>query len=334
MKIRIVSDLHLSMNEKYHPEIKKDDIYTLIAGDLGPEFKKNAEWIRNNISKGAFISGNHDAYTHDNTPIEDVKEFYHKEFPFDSDITYFDSDVGVLSKNIDDKTILVSDVLYTDFTYPCFDYDSELSGVKELQERNMRRVTPKMSGSYMNDFMFFTKNGKYSHCNNGSCRNGLHYIRPEMYVDHFESALSKITEIIERNTDKDIVLMTHHCLSPKCQTPSFDHRELNSAYITDKEDWILKHPNIKLIVSGHIHNVRDFKIGNTLYVMNPLGYCKEGHYITTDKDGKKTYWTPNLFVDTDDWTIERGEDNPYNNEWDSKSKAYLEELLKYSSAFF
>lgn len=263
MKIRIMSDLHLSLNEKYHLELKKDDIYTLIAGDLGPDYKQNVKWIKNNISKGAFISGNHDAYTHDNTPIEDVKEFYHKKFPIDSDITYFDNDVGVISKDLDDKTILVADVLYTDFTYPCFHYDSELKE-NELQKRNMRRVTPKMSGSYMNDFMFFTRNGKYSNGKNCIHGGGLYYIKPEMYVEHFNNTFSKITDIIEHNTDKDIILMTHHCLSPKCQTPSFDHRELNSAYITNKEKWILDHPNIRMVVSGHIHNVRDFKIGNTL----------------------------------------------------------------------
>ena len=180
MKLRILSDLHLYINRKYPLEIPNNYDFTLIAGDIGPEYKKNVEWIRKNIHKGAFISGNHDAYTFDYTPIEDVKEYYHKEFPF---ISYGGSSLlsymimmGIVFNISNDNLLLIADVLYTDYEMKCFDWDSDLS-VEQLIEHNKKRASPKMSGSYMNDFGYVTKNKEFS--------NGVHHFHNKNYYFSF-----------------------------------------------------------------------------------------------------------------------------------------------------
>lgn len=305
MKLRILSDLHLHINKKYPLDIPNNYDYTLIAGDIGPDYKSNVEWIRKNIHKGAFISGNHDAYTFDNTPIEDVKEFYHKEFPLESDITYFDYSVGVMSKELDDNLLLVADVLYTDYSIKCSQYDNDLSE-SQLVELNMKRAAPKMSGSYMNDFRYFTRCSEYSYSSDKD--KNRYYLTPKYYLNHFTKSFNKITEIVENNKDKEIVLMTHHCLSPLCCSEWMDKKSLFASYVTDKEQWIKDHENIKLVVSGHIHNEKNFNIGNTLYVMNPLGYCRENHDIINK-------WSQDFFVDTKTWKVEK---NQYNNNWDEQ----------------
>jgi predicted phosphodiesterase len=321
MKLRILSDLHLSINHKYPLEIPNNYDFTLIAGDLGPEYRKNAEWIRKNVHRGAFISGNHDAYTFDYTPLEDVKEFYHKEFPLESEVTYFDYDVGVVSKEIDDGLLLVADVLYTDYATPCYDYEKG-TDLKQLVEWNISRATPKMSGSFMNDFKYATRSREFStheHIHNKELR----YISPRQYLGHFNKAFEKINEIVETNGDKEIILMTHHCLSPRCCSGWMDKESLLASYVSNKEDWIKSHENIKLIVSGHIHNVMEFNIGNALYVMNPLGYCREEHDITNN-------WTQDYFVDTKTWKTEK---IPYNNDWEKQHKKENDLFLRHLAFF-
>lgn len=303
MKLRILSDLHLDINRRYPLELDNNYDYTLIAGDLGGDYRKNTEWIKKNIHQGAFISGNHDAYTMDNTPLEDVKEYYHKNFPLDSEITYFDDDVGVISKEIGDNILLVADVLYTDYKLRIYKDDSKIP-LKKVIEKNKFRAYPKLSGPYMNDFTFYTRKGTYEKNNYDQSQKDIFFLRPENYRLHFNSSFKKIKRIVEDNPDKDIVLMTHHCLSKRCLSERYVVDVLNASYVSNKESWIRKHPQIKLVVSGHVHNRSNFKIGNTLYVLNPLGYCREGqHEYWNEKTKKYDFWTPNFFVDTDNWSI-------------------------------
>ncbi len=308
MKIRILSDLHRQINKKYPLVLEDNSVYTLMAGDIGPDYKRNASWIKKNIKKGAFISGNHDAYgSSKDFTLDDIKEFYHKRFPADSDVTYFDYDVGVMQKNLTDKIILVADVLYTDYKFKCSDWDDKLKE-DDLVRTNLHRAAPKMSGCYMNDFFFFTRKGGSSD-DSKDLPKGVHYLSPEVYLEHFNKSFAEISRIVEENGDKEIILMTHHCLSPECMGSYMDKKSLSASYVSDKTDWIKAHENIKLIVSGHVHNQKEFKVGSTLYVMNPLGYCKDHH----DRN-----WTPDLFVETDTWTVER---QPYANKvWEETHK--------------
>lgn len=321
MKLRILSDLHLYINRNYPLEIPNNYDFTLIAGDIGPEYKNNVEWIKKNIQRGAFISGNHDAYASETT-IDDVKKYYHKEFPLASEVTYFDYDVGVITKEIDDNLLLIADVLYTDYELLCYPWDSGLTK-EQLIEYNKKRASPKMSGSYMNDFFYKTNNGKFS--NSEPCdEHNNYYLTPSWYLNHFKNSFNEITRLVEDNSNKEIILMTHHCLSPQCCSQWMDKGSLLASYTSDKEEWIKQHNNIKLIVSGHIHNVKEFYIGNTLYVMNPLGYCRENHDIINK-------WTPDFFVDTKTWKTEK---KLYNNiVWENEHKKE-EEKFKVLSQYF
>ena len=314
MKIRIISDIHRSINENYPLELEDNCDYTLIAGDLGPEFEKNAEWLRKNVKRGAFVSGNHDAYDR-NITIEDAKEFYHREFPEDSDITYFDSSVGVLSKEIAPGILLVADVLYTDYALPVSGMD-EGRPPDQIVKSNIRRAEPKFHGTYMNDFNYYTRDGRYaSDWEKNHNYDDRYHITPHHYLRHFEKTFAEITRIIEANPDKRVILMTHHCLSPRCIGEKFSKDELNASYVSDREKWIADHPNLKLVVSGHVHNRNMFHVGDALYVLNPLGYVPYGEHLEGE-NGEA--WTPDCFVDTETWTVSK---EPYRNkEWEKRLK--------------
>ena len=148
------------------------------------------------------------------------------------------------------------------------------------------------------------------------------------------SSMEKVSEIIENNPDKQIVLMTHHCLSPRCISEDYVSDALNASYVTDREKWIEDHPNVRLILSGHIHHRTNFKIGDTLYVLNPLGYCQRD-FIQYKKglkpDDWRNRWTPNCFVDTNTWELTYEEWD--SSEWDRKLDAYYKAIHDYGIFF-
>ena len=316
MRIRLISDLHMSINENYPLVLDGSCDYTLIAGDLGPDFRKNSRWLRKNVKRGAFVSGNHDAYDREIT-IEDAKEFYHRKFPALSDVAYLDCSVGVVSKPISEKVLLVGDVLYTDYAYRISPMDDGLP--EDLVVRNnITRASPKFRGSYMNDFNYFTRSDKYADSweKDHPRKIGRFCLSPRHYLDHFRKAFSEIERIVESNPDKDVILMTHHCLSERCISREFSKDELNASYVSPRDKWIADHENIRLVLSGHVHHRGDFRVGNALYVLNPLGYCPYGENLEGENGPA---FDPNLFVDTETWEIER---HPYSNEkWERRFKA-------------
>ena len=332
MKIRILSDLHLDINKDYNLDLHKNganDVFTLIAGDICGDPRKTIEWIKKNVHQGGFCCGNHLVYNDRKMAIEDLKNELHEAFPLNSNITFFDNDVGVISKEIDDGILLVSDVLYTD-------YKLKINGFNERGSTrvNMMAAEPKFSGSYMNDFVWgYTKKKMYKKepWSKDYEPENLWHLRTKYYKNHFDKAFKKITEIIETNQDKQIILMSHHCLSENCISDEFTHDSLNGSYVSPKDKWIMDHPNIKLVISGHVHFRTSFNVGNTLYVLNPLGYCRDTYKQYNQKTDKWDVWTPNCFVDTDTWKLTY-EDWDH-KEWDDTYDEYNKKFLKYSRAF-
>lgn len=339
MKIRLISDLHIDINESYGVSLVENgpnDVYTLIAGDICGKSEKTIEWIKKNVKKGAFCAGNHIVYNPDSgyDPIEDIKERLHKAFPLESDVTFFDDDVGVIQKEICDGVLLVADVMYTDYKLK----------IRRLNEKgdyklNMSFAEPRMSsGSYLNDFVYgCTRKKMYEKekWDDGTSRygmpKGIWKLRAKYYRNHHMRAWRKMQEIVESNPDKSIILMTHHCLSTKCISDEYVDDRLNASYVSKKDAWIKKHPNIKLILSGHVHHRVNFMVGGTRYVLNPLGYCRDTMTQYNPETKKYEMWTPNCFVDTDTWEVTY---EPYENEkWSERHKAYEDYLVKYSGLF-
>ena len=334
MKIRLISDLHIDINSNYPLDLHRDganDVYTLIAGDICGSPTMAVEWVKRNIHQGAIVSGNHDVY--DTTmPIEEVKEFFHKEFPESGNITFFDNDVGVVSKEIADGILLVADVMYTDYMLPI-----PWRNPRGDQSRNMMLADPyKQRSGGMNDFNYGKCKKKYVGENDKRSskifRDDVWRLVPQWYLDHHERAFAKITEVIESNKDKQVILMAHHGLSPRCIDDNYhEYDTLDASYVSDKEDWIKTHNNVKCIVSGHIHCRKKFNVGECLYVMNALGYC-DRHLKQYNKDTKKwENWTPNCFIDTDNWSVEWNDVE--NKEWEETKKKSDEKFMRLAPFF-
>lgn len=87
MKLRILSDLHLDINDNVPFSLANKDVFTIICGDISGNPRQTIEWINNNIKQGVFIEGNHIGYDSEHS-IQYIENFLCKHFPATAQITY------------------------------------------------------------------------------------------------------------------------------------------------------------------------------------------------------------------------------------------------------
>lgn len=289
------------------------------------------DWIRDNVKRGIIVAGNHLVYNHDGYSIEELKRRLGRAFPLESDISFLDDSIGVISKRVD-GILFVGSTLYTDYMLPCG--ENVAFDEKSLIERNKWLAQPKMSGGGLNDFNF----GYTEYCTYANRwlepDGGKFRLTPNNYERFFHDTFGSIRRVVEENADSEVVVVTHHCPSPRCISSKYVDSALNASYVSNLEDFILSHKNIRCWICGHVHHRADFRIGDCLVVMNPLGYCKYGEYMANG-DGTKA-WSPDTFVNVKNWEIERNSVDL--GEWDmayeNMERKRLEWAKKYAGLFF
>lgn len=380
-RFRVISDLHLDINYKYDLGIKKDNIFTVIAGDTSGEAfisthkvpkcvdfeildnlkfvehfgKKNMElvfkynplynewtykdqpidisqskeymtiyvfdksqltdsskivvkivdvekWINTHIDSGILIAGNHIVYNRYGKTIEELKENLATKFTRKSKITFLDDATGIMCKEVD-GILFIGTTLYTNYEYVpeiLQDRYKNLS-IEAIVDINQRIASPKFSGGGLNDFNFgHTRELRYVDTNDDESIKS-YWLRPRNYLDFFNRSFTSLKTLVEKNKDKDIVVVTHHGISPKCISKNYVSSDLNASYISNLEDFIKSHKNIKCWCCGHVHHRANFKIGQCRVIMNPLGYCKYGQFLKNSES--KIEWSYNTFVDTKTWKV-------------------------------
>lgn len=340
MIVQFLSDLHLDVNRDYplvlrrHSEVSPDVV--VVAGDVCGSPDVVSSFLKESFGGGCgsgcktprvlFVCGNHIVYNDDGKTLEAIKDGLHREFPESGRITFLDESVGVVSKMIE-GVLFVGSCTYTDYRYPTFGKD-----MRKVVDTNMRSaVCLRMSqDSYMNDFRFgrtdeppFGRKTK-----RGVTTFGL---MPHHYRRYFHRSIRAFERVLGDNAGVPTVLITHHCLSPRCIGPGMDKGSLTASYISDMEGFIKRHSDIKAVISGHVHNSVCFDVerddGSVCkYVMNPRGYT--GRH---ESDG----WSPYWYIDTDGWRVFG---KPYENrEWERTLKEsddrFMNTIGKYASCF-
>lgn len=330
MKIRIFSDIHVDVNRNFPFSFKEadKDIFTLIAGDVSGNPKLTAKWLKDNIHNGMFIVGNHDpAYNDTGWTIGKQKKYLSQKFPVEAPLTFLDESVGVMAKEIPDTNILVvASTLYTDYKYVsewsqrCIDDANKRRKEHGEEELTVEEMNMGAAARGLNDFRWGHVEDEFD-----DRRLKQRLVRPDDYKKWFETTFKKITDIVEANPDKDIIVMTHHCPSPRCISPQYVKDHMNASYVSDLEWFILNHTNIKAWVCGHVHSQTITKIGENgqWLICNPRGYEKEMESDT---------WNPNTILDTDTWEIDT---LPYENKkLDDARKKFHDDFMKYAPLFF
>ena len=331
MKIRIMSDLHIDVNQGFPFSLKEDDgsrdVFALIPGDVSGNVKGTAKWMGQNIKRGMFIAGNHDpSYNDLGWTIKRQKQYLADKFPVDGNVTFLDEQVGVMSKQIPDTNILViGSTLYTDYAYADATMKRRVSESKSWKEvaYDMNVDDPivaanlYMASRGLNDFRWGHVEGDFG--------DKQRTVRPMDYLSWFNITFDRIKELVSQNPDKDIIVMTHHCPTPKCISSQYIGNDMNASYVSNLEEFITSHPNIRAWVCGHVHSQTITTVGENgqLIVCNPRGY--ERNFEADD-------WNPNTFIDTETWTCTT---EPFENKKlkDARQKA-KDDFMKYAAFIF
>ena len=98
----------------------------------------------------------------------------------------------------------------------------------------------------------------------------------ESYNSLFDLSWKFLKAEIDREIDKQTVVVTHHMPSDLCNLPMYKGSKLNEAFCTDLTNEI-ESSNIYAWIFGHSHgNIENFEIGNTMMLTNQLGYIEHG----------------------------------------------------------
>lgn len=214
---------------------------------------KNSDVYCLTVPSGAFIiryqgitsvTGNC-VYNHLNISLQELKLIFKNNFPLNNNVTFLDNQYKII-----DGIVFIGCCLYTDYKY-----------------NGNVNVNMRMAEKGLNDFRFgkFNENGK------------VVSLKPYHYLQMFNESIDFIKTVLHKFQDKKCVLITHHGVSPLQLDPKYFTSNLNASFISNLEDLILKHDNLKLVITGHVHNSSDFKIGNTRIICNPYGY-RDWHY--------------------------------------------------------
>lgn len=243
MKFRVISDLHIDINE-HTPLEYDDDIFTVIAGDISGKGDWTKNWVDKNIKNGVFIEGNHIGYSDERT-IDELNNFYSITYPISTDVSYLHN----AFKEVED-VLFVGATLWTDFTL-------NTKGDKEKQLDNMF-----LGKRNMNDFRLnhVYKDGEYRE------------LTPEDVLEYNRQSFNVLKGVVERNPLKKIVVVTHHAPTPESIGSDYVDNILNPCYANDLKDFILANPQIKVWIHGHIHSNSDYMVGTTRVICNPRGY--------------------------------------------------------------
>lgn len=252
MKIRVISDLHIDVNEEYPLALKDKDIFTIICGDLSGYFNKSSKWIEENIKEGILVAGNHMSYNTINHSIEYFHSQYQKKYPLNAPISFMEKQYKII-----DDIVFIGGTLWTDY---------QLFG-KDRQELYMWYAT-----KYMNDFRYAKINSSKNIENENT--DYLERLRPHHCIKFFNKTIKYIDGICKQFPNKKIVVITHHAPSVQSVPKRFINEVTTPCFASNLEEFILNHPNIKLWCSGHIHQFSDYYIGDCRVVCNPRGYIR------------------------------------------------------------
>ena len=115
---------------------------------------------------------------------------------------------------------------------------------------------------------------------NVKASNGKSYytskFTPDFAKGIFYSTVEKCKQFVEDHPNDNVVIISHHAPSPQSIHEFYKNDyHMNAGYHSNLDDFILRHPQIKYFVHGHMHDPVDYMIGTTRILSNPRGY--KGH---------------------------------------------------------
>lgn len=240
MKIHPMSDLHLEHQggkwRNYPGAPERTDVVVL-AGDTHPGVL-GLMWAAETFDvEIVCVAGNHEFYSH-----RRLERHYDKmaEKAKELGIHFLQNEAVVI-----DGVRFVGGTLWTDFNL--------------FVNQPLAMVTAAMPGM-MND---------YQQISQGDRKQTK--LQPQTVLVEHEKTMEFLTDELSQEHDGPTVVVTHHAPSERSCLPEYRGDRDNVYYATALEGFVEIH-NPALWVHGHIHQSRDYLIGETRVACNPRGY--------------------------------------------------------------
>lgn len=259
MKIRIISDLHVDLNEYetfgFEDKLDNTDLI-LIAGDISGSDLDTQDFLDklDTKSKIVFVRGNHEGYSPSayNYPfyvstVENIVSNFKVKYTPQNNITFLENSYIEFG-----DYIVVGCTLYTNFKL-----------------FNRQDISAYFARQKINDFKYVLKDDDDIPVQ----------VTPDDYITWFKKSKSYIKSICEKNPDKKIIVLTHFLPTPQGIAEKYRNDALNPYYTSNLEDFIKRHENIKLWVCGHTHIPFECKIGECKVICEPYGYYRVDHWL-------------------------------------------------------
>lgn len=311
MKIRFISDIHAGLNMTYSPtefvdimHSKKPADVTLIAGDMDADIEEAKVFLDQYFKdeKVVFVGGNHIVYNTRNKPLSTLLDEYQNTF--NGQWKFLENNYVWLNEDI----AVIGCIGWTDFL---FGHQTKSQYVKRIEKEKAYRESHKETDSLMGDgkkvpiyymgilpdnpaqeYDELDMGNKDSYrgrrmkdavrnMNDYNCgkviRDGkLDYLRPIDTYEIHKQSMKEIkrcyNEIVAKNPNATIILITHHPFTKKCESVKYKDDPLNAAFISNHDNWLKQFKQIKYIHCGHVHQRFFKKLQDKQIICNPMGY--------------------------------------------------------------
>lgn len=272
MKISIASDLHLEFGDLDFDNSENAEVLILsgdicVAADLdmrdsrktelgfararSERFHEFFERCAERFPHVIYIMGNHEYYHSDYaTALTEVR----RKLAHLTNLWVLEREV----KTIDDVTF-IGGTLWTD-----------MNNQDPLTLYHMRTM--------MNDFRVISNSAVPVHfrTQEGKFATRVAKFSPEDAAAEHTKMKQYVHSVVQGNHDTKYVVVGHHAPSAQSTHERYAHDTImNGGYISNLDQFVLDHPQIRLWTHGHTHHPFDYQIGDTRVVCNPRGYI--GH---------------------------------------------------------
>lgn len=272
MKISIASDLHLEFGDLDFDNSDNAEVLILsgdicVAADLdmrdrrqtelgfararSERFHEFFERCAERFPHVIYVMGNHEYY-HDDfaTALDEVR----RKLAHLSNLSVLEREV----KAIDD-VVFIGGTLWTD-----------MNNSDPLTLYHMRTM--------MNDFRVISNSAVPLHfrTQEGKFATRMARFSPEDAVAEHVKMKQYVQSVVQGNHATRYVVVGHHAPSAMSIHARYAHDPImNGGYVSNLDEFVLDHPQIRLWTHGHTHHPFDYMIGSTRVVCNPRGYV--GH---------------------------------------------------------
>ena len=251
MKIGILSDIHIDINysdtDRVTPSIIKYirenslDLM-IIAGDVASSYELTLDSLKDIEEKGGipclFVPGNHDIWVENHTDKTswDIYEL----------LKAHSHNLAIGPYEINKDWVVIGDLGWYDFSFGDKKYSFKDFNLMKYEERVWQ--------------------------------DSIKAVWDRSTLDMHKYFIDKLEIQLKKYKNKKIIVVTHvlPVLDFTVQPPSLMWEYMN-AFLGSSEygELILRYPNIKYAVSGHVHYRKRKKINGTEFICNCLGYSSE-----------------------------------------------------------